>query len=226
MTPKPKFKKRFGSFAFFIAIPLTVIGAIICLRSAADLIQRAEYDPIRLRAYLIGLIPAAIFFSVVGMHRIRTFIHETKHAVLVLFTGNNVKRFRSGKYEGQVDYEMYLDTLHMEPFVLLAPYCWPLFSLPVLVAAMIFEGSSTVEFLIAVGATLACDTIFGYREIHPAQTDLKRLWGGWFVTRPFIYGLHIFWFSLCTVWALGGRAALQHTGLRAIELIDSVLRGG
>jgi hypothetical protein len=221
-----KFSKRerkHGSFAFFWAIPCTFTLAVIALATSLSLLSRLDVDRISWALFAHSFIMGGAILAGRSLQRLKTLIHELKHVVVVILSGNKFKDIEVSKDSGQVSYEVYESTSHMEPFVILAPYYWPLFSLPVLCASIaaevFYSPDSRLPFTYALGFTLAIDLISSYQEIHPWQSDLKRIFGGFFTTRAFIFSFNLMWSAMCLLWIIAG----WHGYWQAVELTRRVV---
>ena len=205
--PKIDLKKKIGSFAFFFSIPACYFVALACTIALFATLQSTPFAGPRWALFSWGCLLGMLLFRKNRESRIRVLIHETKHAAIVILTGNRLKDFHIGQASGDVEYQFYESNLHLEPFVLLAPYFFPLFSLPTFVLALFLESRFPEAMLFLVGLTLGIDLITSLREVHPFQSDLRRIFGGWLFTRPFILGMNFMWCSVCLVWVAGGLAA-------------------
>ena len=136
------------------------------------------------------------------MPKFRTFIHELKHFILVVLSGNKVKDFHFDTHTGHVEFAMYSNKVHFGPFIAMAPYFLPLFSLPTLIACFVFEEWNKPMLCILLGITLAADISMAYKEIHPHQTDFKKIFGGFLICALYLAGFHLMWTSLCLLWVL------------------------
>lgn len=203
---EPDKKRRFGSFAFYLAIPATLFFASFLFAETYLFTQVRGFNKSDAAFFLHAFLAGAVVCSSLQVQRLRTLIHEFKHAALVVLTGNKITEISIGKGEGHVTYEAYEGTTHLEPFVVLAPYFFPFFSFPIFVAAMIFEGYGKTPFLYALGFFFAVDLFTAFKEMHGLQSDLKRVYGGFLATRSFIFGFHLLWSSLVFLWIVGGRA--------------------
>lgn len=220
-------KKKFGSFAFFFSIPVTLALAVVGARTLLRLIEQASFDRLRWSIFAMGVCLALIVFSGSGWQRLKTFLHELKHAVIVVLTGNRLTGFSFGKREGSVEYQVYKSNMHFEPFVLLAPYFFPLLSLPALIVAVIAEPDYPLQFFFILGCTLGIDGITAFEEYHPAQTDLQRIFGGVLVTFPFLVLLNLLWWCCCALWLVAGSRGyveFAEEAVRAAEQGFTLLR--
>ncbi|MCC6952836.1 MAG: M50 family metallopeptidase, partial [Deltaproteobacteria bacterium] len=194
-------------------------------RAIRAIVSSAGIDEKIWPLFLMGFILGALAFLGLGLHRLKTFIHEAKHAVVVLLTGNNLKNFEVGKHEGLVEYEVFKDRLHLEPFVILAPYFLPVLSFPVLIAAILTEPRYTPPFVFLMGVTLSIDLVTAHLEIHGHQSDLRRIWGGFIATRAFILGFKLMWASVCLLWVIAGRESYLFALAEALRYLELVTLG-
>lgn len=204
---EPDFTSKSGSFAFYFSIPTTYCLTAFLLFEAVLLLQVRGEQKGSSFLFFHAFIAGAILTSSLRAPRLRTLIHELKHAALVILTGNKLQGISIGAGEGHIEYGVYEDSSHLTPFIKLAPYFFPLFSLPIFILGLLLEGDMRTALLYALGFFYGVDLSTGYGEIHSLQTDLKRVYGGFFITRLFIFGAHLLWFSLIFLWVLGGRAA-------------------
>ena len=133
-----------------------------------------------------------------------------------MLTGNKVKEISVGSGEGHVHYEAYKDRLHLEPFVAMAPYFFPLFSLPILIGSFFLDAFYPTAALYCLGIFYGLDLTTGYREITSYQSDLKRIYGGFIATRAFLVAVNSLYLSLILFWALAGRQGI----LVSLELLS------
>lgn len=215
---KEKIKKHF-SFTFLLAIPGNFLIGALCLTTFLTLFQEYIFEKQIWASFAAGLIGSAMVVGTSDMPRLRTLIHELRHAVVVVLTGNLLKSIEVKKHSGHVNYEMYEDTLHFAPIIALAPYFFPLFSLPALAACLVFEDYDKTLLAFLLGVTLAADLVTAYGELHPHQSDLKKIVGGFFSSGLYLAGAHFMWCSVCLIWIQGGRNAYLYVGNVFLELI-------
>lgn len=161
-------------------------------------------------AYSASLFSAVVIVTSTKMEKFRTIIHEIKHAVVVKLTGNKLKKIVAESGEGYVEYQMYKDQVHFAPLIALAPYFFPLLSLPGFICVALYDTSYPVQGALALGFLLGADICFGIGEIHPHQTDFKQVVGGAFFSKLYLVGFYILWPSLITLWVKSGITGIQH----------------
>lgn len=204
-------KKRHFSLALLLAIPcsffLAVFGLLVLITILTNYpSQKTTHEPVW-GLFACGFLGTSLLTFGLRFAWLETFIHELKHAVIVILSGNRLKAFSVSSTAGHVEYELEADELHLTPFIMLAPYYLPLFSIPTLIACIVFEGELTNYLSLALGITLALDLLTSLKELHPAQSDLKRILGGFLSAGSFIAGVLSLWTVLCLLWVANGREA-------------------
>ncbi len=223
--PEIDTSKKSGSLAFYIAIPLTIIVSLSSLVTLVSLFKLGIWRPKPWLMFAYGFVFSCGIFGSSGLVTLKTLIHEVKHAIVVLLSGNKLTELKVYKDIGHVSYEMYQARIRFIPFIILAPYCFPLFSLPVLICAMFFEAQSANAFACLLGAALACDLVTAYQDLHPHQSDLQRIFGGTKPTYAFIYGANIMWILLCLIWLVGGTTAYVYAGYHLLRIAEWIVYG-
>ncbi len=216
---KSNVAKKIGSLAFYLAIPCGVFLSTVGIITLLTLVQKDGLSKEIVVVFLISFLSGLIFFASAKLAWFRTFVHELKHAAVVRLSGNKVTDFYFEEESGHVSYQMYADRTHFGPFICLAPYFFPLFSLPVFFICLIFNKHYQFFLIFLLGFTLAIDLVTGYQEFHPRQTDLQRIFGGLFIAFVFIGIFHCAWFLTCLLWIVGGREAFLHAGFAAATLL-------
>ncbi|HMP48579.1 MAG TPA: hypothetical protein PKA63_07935 [Oligoflexia bacterium] len=192
------------SFGFFLAtLSNYLLCPVVFILLLVSPVRERYFDEVII-AYCFGLFSAGLLVSTSKIRKLRTIIHEIKHAIMVLLTGNKVKSIKADKYEGHVEYKLYQNRAHLAPLIKLAPYFFPLFSLPMLGMAVFFDSYVAVICSLGLGAALAADICFGIEEIHPFQTDFKKLLGGIFISKAYLVGFYLLWPSVITLWVRSG----------------------
>ncbi|HQH27311.1 MAG TPA: M50 family metallopeptidase, partial [Oligoflexia bacterium] len=197
---KSKRPRRIFSIAFFLAIPGNFIIGIMCLVGLIILAQITELNREIWSVFAIGLVGGLSIIGTSEIRKLRTAIHEFKHAIVVSLTGNRLKDISIQKDTGYVDYELYQETVHFAPMIILAPYFFPLLSAPALVCCLIFEDHYRTLCTLILGFTLAADLSTAYTELHPHQSDLRQVCGGFFAAASYLAGFHLMWITVCLLW--------------------------
>ncbi|MCB0323080.1 MAG: M50 family metallopeptidase [Bdellovibrionales bacterium] len=219
---KKKSLRRHFSIAFLLAIPGNFVIAAVLLFSFLSLAQKYPLATERWTVFATGLFGGFVIVGTTKMPTMRVFIHELRHAVVVLLTGNRLKNFHVDTHSGHVTFQMASDRVHFAPFITLAPYCFPLFSLPTLLLCVTLEEFYPLLLTLLLGLVLATDLETAFEELHPHQTDLKQVMGGFFASALYIAGAHLAWIGTCLVWVVGGRSAYLYSGYVMLELVKSI----
>lgn len=205
LSNKPEIRKV-GNWGFLFAVPSVFILATLALIILLVLFKQHPFDRHLWVSFCAAFFVALILVTRSSIQRLRTLVHELKHALLVVVTGNSVDSIEVGSGTGRVRYRMRSDKAHFGPIITLAPYFFPLLSLPVFLCALYFEGPYRLSFVIGLGVTLAFDYATNVYELHPNQTDLKAIYGGFLVAGSFLAGANLLWGLVCLIWVTAGRA--------------------
>ncbi|MCC6932821.1 MAG: hypothetical protein IT292_06165 [Deltaproteobacteria bacterium] len=219
---KPDEKSKSGGIAFLISIILLyIIGcvSIIAVILILSVMGALEYTWFR---FFVGFATGLVIFSFSGLDGFRTFLHEAKHAVMVIISGNSLKEFHASEHSGHVTYELQEDNLQSAPWITLAPYCLPLFSLPLFIICLFVSDKNHPLFTILLAAALGIDFTTGLHEIHISQTDLKRIYGGIMISASFIGAMFFSWFSFCLLWIIAGNHGVLIFFQLFMEMIASL----
>ena len=214
---------KLGSFAFFLAIPLAFALGVGFAHTGYQIIARIGVEPQTLTLVLYAFVTSAVFFSLRWLQALRTLIHELKHAVLVLLSGNRLTDIKVRARKGHVSYMMYADKTRFAPFILLAPYFFPMFSLPTFVGALFLGNYYPLAFSIALGLTLGIDLTCNYKEYHPQQSDLQRISGGRLGVLLFILGTNFCWVTATSLWILAGNGGFVLAGQTILRFTTNLL---
>lgn len=217
MKKPSKPKKRF-SFPFLISIPANFAICLILFVTILDLLVTDRVENKDWALFGFGFIAALGFTVTSKLTKFRVFIHELKHSMVVNLSGNKVNDFKVGKNTGHVEYSMYQDRVHYAPLIALAPYFFPLFSLPIVIAT-IFLHNNYPEFMIPlVGFSLALDLSFSITEIHPYQSDFQSIIGGFFTSALYLAGFYLMWSMICLIMAIFGHEAFYRAFYIAFDM--------
>lgn len=210
---KKKQNSRPFSIAFLIAIPGNFIIGALALISIAHLIHISFIKTEIGALFASGFLSALVLVGTAKISRLRVLVHEIKHAVMVILTGNSLKGMQVKSTTGHVEFGMYENRMHFAPIISLAPYFLPLFSLPVLVACILIEASQLRILAMLLGASLATDMSMAYTDLHPHQSDLQKVTGGPFFGLLYLASAHFLWVTICMLWVVGGRSAYVYSAL-------------
>ena len=214
--------KKIGSFSFLLSIPVSYSLIIVLSLITLGLLSVYRIDREVFALFISALIGSISITSNTKMPKFRVFIHELKHAVVIILTGNKLTDFKVDKHTGHVKYLMYLNKVHFAPTITLAPYYFPLFSLPTLIACIVLEYKFKLMLSFLLGASLGFDLETSFHEIHPDQTDIKKIFGGMFLAKLYIFGVNTLWLMICFIWILAGRNGFIHGAHMIFNLIKKL----
>ncbi len=147
-----------------------------------------------------------ILWSQLGLQRIRTLMHEFKHAMAVMLTGGRVDKIELLEDGGgNIQYSHYDEGRRHAAIIALAPYFFPLLSFPALLICLVSPEDERSYFLLALGFTLAADLATGTRDIGPHQTDIQHVFGKFYLAGFFIAAADLCWLGIASIWVAGGR---------------------
>lgn len=216
--PRIDVSQKISSFSLFLAIPTSFVVGFILLFTMLDLVLNFSWYQQRSLYFLGCFILSGAVWATVSLRTFRTFIHELKHAVAIVLSGNLITDFHVERDTGHVTYQLYRGKTQFGPFIMLAPYFYPLTSFPVFCVALVLDQYQGTLLACILGATLAFDIFTGIGEIHSHQSDIKRLRGGIFVGGSYIAGVIFMWTAFCILWTMGGRVSFELAMLNFYKL--------
>ncbi len=203
MNRKPTNDKvggKVGGLAFFLSIPalfLIVTGALLGI---LYLIKTKEMSG--LWWLLIGM-TIGFLISPIIIGKLYVFMHEVKHAIVASLAGNKWKKLTIDGGGGAYEYSYTKKTAHLNAFIALAPYWFPLLTVPValfgLTKAISYEG-----IRLLLGAVFAIDLYTGFKDLGPHQSDLSNIRGGSSVAILYVILMNALTTALVLAWAISG----------------------
>ncbi len=198
-------QSKFGGIAFYISLLV-----LSCLAGFNLFMLPWIYDPERrgFLLYFFGMFLVGVWIArsfVKG--RISIFIHELKHSIVSNLVGNRAKRLKVKDKSGYFAYEYTVRTAHMNAFIALAPYYFPLATIAILIPALLFAFKNHLLLALALGVGQGIDYALNAKDISPHQTDFSELRGGFFIGLLYVLIANLFLSSLALVWLCGGSQA-------------------
>lgn len=204
-------RRRTASLAFFLSIPLAAFVAALLAVNLFVFKQKMELQLENLAIFLTGLLGAG--FSIKGRSNFRwlkTLSHEIKHAFLVICTGGKITDLKVLSNSGHVQYKIPESSSHYQPFIILAPYAFPLLASSVFFASLFNHNPTHPAWIFGLGAALAIDYVTQFEDLHSNQTDFKQILGGFFLSGWFIATQYLLWFTFFLHWVLSERTGFVH----------------
>ncbi|MCC6221057.1 MAG: hypothetical protein IT291_07450 [Deltaproteobacteria bacterium] len=205
--------------AFFLAIPSIFILLILSLSALYTMLSNIGIDKKNGSLFCLGFFAGLILLSQ-SSKWLRTLLHEVKHAAMIVISGNILTDLQVHEQGGHVMHKTYKDKKHFGPFISLAPYFFPFFSLPTLVAGLVLDTYANTLFASLLGAAVAIDIVSAYRTLSPRQSDIQRIFGGVIFSYFFIFGFNILWILQCLIWIQGGRDGFVILGYKLLDVSE------
>lgn len=150
------------------------------------------------------------------------FIHEFKHALLSNIVGNRWKGMQVNRASGFYEYEFTSDTKQYNAFIALAPYWMPLFSFAPFLLAFIPKARE-FPMLAIVATCFGADSYLNLKEIHPQQSDIIFIRGGYYIGLLYIFAANLVVFTILLTWAAQGNAGLKQLIFGLWQLTQSFI---
>lgn len=195
------------SISLLASIPLVSVFGVLSAAFLSHQLTSEANEYLSLGIFGGCFLVTSIVFSRNILPRLKVCLHELKHAAIVILTGNRITDFHFEKNTGHVKFEISSRKIRFRPLIALAPYFYPLLSLPVLLISFFMWDYYILIASGLLGAALGIDLTTAWRDLHPKQTDLK-IKGGFLVFGPFLAFSNFSWLMICTIWALGGNSFL------------------
>jgi len=201
--------KKVGGLTFLASIPALLILDILIVRNLIPLI--IENPPFLLWWILGGSLLGVIFAPLFSEGRPYVFIHEVKHAIVSSLAGNKWKKMTVNADSGSFEYSYYKHTAHLNAFISLAPYWFPIISIPLWLLTLTNKNPEALR--LAMGFALGLDLYMGIKDIGPHQTDLSTIRGGVKIAKSYIWLMITLVISLTILGGSLGLAGFKALGI-------------
>ena len=195
--------KAVGGISFIISLIGLTLIAISNLRSLPLLFSKEAVAFDGLSRFSMGLMGGVTFAIIACGGYLGVFLHEAKHAIVALMAGNKPKGFSVERSKGHFEYEYTKETAKYNAFIALAPYWFPLLTIPAFLFYFTSFGKHLTLVLI-VGFFYGVDLYSGIKDIGKHQSDLKLIRGGFLVGALYIICAHLALGTTLIAWALEG----------------------
>ena len=180
-------------------------------------------------SYQVSLLGHALFvfvgilIGVVVSGKADVFIHELKHSIVSNLAGNKAKGMKVDKETGHFEYTFTKQTSHLNAFISLAPYTFPIFSLAFLPLAILMFSKDPVIARYMMSCALGIDLLQSAEDVGPYQTDFSELRGGFFVGIIYVVCFNFILTCLVTIAIVFGYPAYQDFGYWLISYASASL---
>ncbi len=208
-------QQKVGGFAFFISIPALFLLNIGIYYSLIPILFTAATPFIwwLIGGFAIGVSLSPLF----SRGPVYVFLHETKHAIVASLAGNKWKRMKINGDEGSYEYSYTKKTAHLNAFISLAPYWFPLLTIPAALLAL--PGKAPEAMRLIVGVTLGLDFVTGIKDLGPHQTDLSLVRGGAKIATLYVLFMIGIVLGLALTWGAFGVAGFKEIAFRTFEML-------
>ena len=212
-----------GSLAFYICIPVFLFLSYSLSNLLFNRSVNESYS--LLIEFTCSTLVGYTIFMFIGLRYQRTFFHELKHLLLVTFSGNKAKKVVVKDNTGSVDFTIEESDLKFRPFINLAPYTLPIFSLLSFIFILFsYSYLPTASRLLLLSLPLGLDLQMNAKEAHSQQSDLKDIRGGLLASYLFILSANFFWFIFCLCLYSFGPAGIAKAGLHVLHDFSQIIK--
>lgn len=210
---------KVGGLAFFASIPALFIIVVANILGVISLIGKNELSGLSWLSigFAVGFIISPFIRG-----KLYVFIHEVKHAITASLAGNKWKKLSIKGGGGAYEYSYTKSTAHLNAFIALAPYWFPLLTIPAALFAL--TGTSSYEAIrIILGVAFAIDIYTGFKDLGPHQTDLSNIRGGIVLAIPYIILMNLLTSTVILTWAIAGKEGFSEILLYLWNLVGSII---
>ena len=191
-----------GGVVFFLALAALAILFGISLRL---LILNLHFlDSIRAVVFVVACALGGYLGRLVLRGSWGVFLHELKHSIVSNLSGNRAKGMEVEEETGSFAYEYTRKTAHMNAFINIAPYVFPLFTLLLLGLGALWFPLASMPLLVLGSLGFGMDCYAHIRDVGPHQSDFQRLRGGYPIGLSFVVLVNATVFIVLLFWVLYG----------------------
>jgi len=204
---KPKLDtSKVGGLAFFVSL---IFLGLLGVCNLLTLIRPWNGEAIRnLALFAATLFVGFAIGAVCIRNHLAIFIHELKHAIVANLAGNKARGWRIRRNHGHFEYSFTKETAAWNAFISLAPYWFPLFTIPALMVAAAGWHGNHLIMVACAGLAFGADCSLNFRDVAPHQTDFTNLRGGFTVGVAYTAVMNLTLGTILIAWVLGGREGL------------------
>ena len=165
-----------------------------------------------------------LLIGVVVSGRIDVFIHELKHSIVSNLAGNKAKGMKIDQETGHFEYTYTKATSHLNAFISLAPYTFPLFLIGSLPLAVLLYSKDPLVARYLMSFALGIDLLQSAEDVGPYQTDFSQLRGGFFIGLIYVICFNFVLSCIVTIAIVFGHHAFLDFGSWLIEYFGTQLQ--
>ena len=221
---KPKrYEGKVGGLFYFVSVSSLLILAVLSLVLIGRLFVFSglpRRNPLYLHIFSTSI---GALIAIIMRGRISVFIHELKHSIVSNLVGNKAKGMKIEEESGHFEYTFSKDTSHMNAFISLAPYTFPLFSLVSLVLVALLYTKEPELARAIMSCALGIDLIQNARDVSPYQTDFSEVRGGFFIALVYVCCFNFILTSIVSIWAVYDFSGFMEVGSWIVQVISSFI---
>lgn len=210
-----------GGFAFYLSLLALIILSLICVPALLECFGPDSL--IRICIFIGGFLVGMSIAHTLFRGHISVFFHEIKHSAFSNIVGNRAKGLRIGKDSGHFEYTYTKDTAHYNAMIALAPYWFPLFMFPTLIAMFCVSLPPRLEVCI-VAVAAGADFLMNMRDIGPHQTDFSNIRGGYTAGMFYVVAINLVVTSILLSWVLNDISGLKAMGQEIWQMGVAITR--
>ncbi|RME62126.1 MAG: hypothetical protein D6780_00315 [Candidatus Dadabacteria bacterium] len=195
-------EKKIGGIGYALSLAALVITATVGVRTIFSLFD--SYALSNILKFSSGAIVGGVLSAIFIRGHLSVAIHEFKHAVVSLLVGNKWKKMVVHRESGYFEYEYSKDAEEYNAMISLAPYWLPIFTVSALVIYYFTRALVRDAGIAVIGAAWAADTVLGFRDVSPRQTDFSKLTGGFIIGLIYVIAAYLTYTTVLISWIMQG----------------------
>jgi hypothetical protein len=194
--------------AFFASLLALLALSVLFVTTLPKLFDNSAF--INSFYFLMGGAVGASLAGFLIQGRFSVFLHELKHSILSGLVGNKARAMKVKKNSGYFKYEYTAETEAYNAFIALAPYFFPLFTIPAAISALVLWGANhMLPSIVLIGGAFGADLLLNIKDIGPHQSDISLIKGGYTVGIFYIFVANLSISLIILAWVFQGDYGLK-----------------
>lgn len=200
-----------GGFYFISVLSLSLLAAISISFLSVLIFTSAIPQLSSLRMHLVFIFIGALFGLIIR-GKLSVFIHELKHSIVSSLAGNRARGMKIEEETGHFEYAFSKQTAHLNSFISLAPYTFPLFSIVSLIGFALLYSKEPLVARALLSTGFGIDLVQNAKDIGPHQTDFSEVRGGFLIGMIYVVSFNLVVFCLLSLLIIFGKAGFLEFG--------------
>ncbi len=214
-------KRPVGGIVFFFSLIFLYVLGLLNTIALISIYNSSSTE--RLLLFLLAGCTGGWLASLLVKNEFAVLLHEYKHAIVSNLVGNKWKEMKVEEETGHFQYSYTEETKAYNAFIYLAPYYFPLFTIPAFLLGIPLLQVHTNAYLFFVSFWYGADVFLNYNDIGPHQTDFSNLLGGYRIGLLYVIGMNFTILSILMAWVLCDFYGFKELGLATFHLIHNRL---